>query len=66
MDLQKTQKKYFSIHSVKALENKQFSIFRANIENTIEKLELAKNMFPSNDWYIEFHNYKISLNPVII
>jgi hypothetical protein len=66
MDVQKTQKKYFSIHSVKALKNKQFSIFRANIENTIEKLELAKNMFPSNDWYIEFHNYKISLNPVII
>jgi hypothetical protein len=31
-----------------------------------EVLEIAKNIFPSNDWYIEFHNYKISLNPVII
>lgn len=40
------QTPYFSIHSIKALENRKFSVFRANIENTPEKLQLAKKVFP--------------------
>jgi hypothetical protein len=51
----------FSIHSIKALEARTFSVFRANIENTPEKLEIAKKLFPSSKFYIEFHNTPISL-----
>jgi hypothetical protein len=54
----------FSIHSIKALEARSFSVFRANIENTPEKLELAKNLYPSSQFYIEFHNSPISLQVV--
>lgn len=54
----------FSIHSIKALETRSFSVFRANIENTPEKLELAKKLFPSSDWFIEFHFTPISLKVV--
>jgi hypothetical protein len=54
----------FSIHSIKALEARSFSVFRANIENTPEKLELAKNLYPSSQFYIEFHFTPISLHVV--
>jgi hypothetical protein len=54
----------FSIHSIKALEARSFSVFRANIDNTPEKLELAKNLYPSSDFYIEFHYTPISLQVV--
>lgn len=56
---------FFSIHSVKALENKAFSIVRGNIENTPEKIELAKRLYPAEQWHLEFHNNKIDLSPVI-
>jgi hypothetical protein len=51
----------FSIHSIKALEARSFSVLRANIENTPEKLELAKKLFPSSDFYFQFHFTPISL-----
>jgi hypothetical protein len=54
----------FSIHSIKALENRAFSVFRANIENTPEKLELAKNLYPSSHYYFEFHFNPISVNVI--
>jgi len=58
------QKPLFSIHSIKALESRQFSVIRANIENTPEKLELAKKLFPSSKFYFEFHFTPISLRVV--
>jgi len=57
--------KYFSIHSLKAIENKQFSIIHGNIENTPEKVELARSLYPIGDWHFEFHNYKIDLSIII-
>lgn len=54
-------KPLFSIHSIKALEARTFSVLRANIENTPEKLELAKQLYPSSDFYFEFHFTPISL-----
>jgi hypothetical protein len=54
----------FSIHSIKALESRSFSVFRANIENTTEKLELAKKLYPSSDYYFEFHFTPISVNVI--
>ena len=56
---------FFSIHSVKALENRAFSIVHGNIENTPEKVELARSLYLIEDWHFEFHNYKIDLRPVI-
>jgi hypothetical protein len=58
------RKPYFTIHSIKALENRAFSVFRANIENTPDKLEVAKKLYPIEFWYIEFHDVKISVRPV--
>ena len=57
-------KPLFSIHSIKALKARSFSVFRANIENTPDKLELAKQLFPSSDFYIEFHFTPISLRVI--
>lgn len=54
----------FSIHSISALESRSFSVFRANIENTPEKLELAKKLYPSENWFIEFHFTPISLGVI--
>ena len=54
----------FSIHSIAALETRSFSVLRANIENTPEKLELAKKLYPSSDFYFEFHFTPISLNVI--
>jgi hypothetical protein len=55
---------YFSIHSIKALESRSFSVIRANIENTPEKLELSRKLFPISKFYIEFHYTPISLRVV--
>jgi hypothetical protein len=57
--------KYFSIHSVAALKAKDFSIVRANIENTSAKLDTAKRLFDSENYYIEFHNYKQDIRAVV-
>jgi hypothetical protein len=54
----------FSIHSIAALESRSFSVLRANIENTPEKLELAKKLYPSDSWFIEFHFTPISVNVI--
>jgi hypothetical protein len=54
----------FSIHSIKALENRAFSVFRANIDNTPDKLELARKLYPSSDYYFEFHFTRISVNVI--
>jgi hypothetical protein len=54
----------FSIHSIKALEARTFSVLRANIENTPEKLELAKKLYPSSSYYFEFHFTPISLGVI--
>lgn len=56
---------FFTVHSVKALENRAFSIVHANIDNTPEKVELARSLYPIKDWHFEFHNYKIDLRFVI-
>ena len=52
--------KYFSIHNLQALKQKQFSVVLANIENTKEKINKAIEMYPPENWYIEFHDIKIS------
>jgi hypothetical protein len=55
----------FSIHSIAALESRSsFSVLRANIENTTEKLELARNLYPSSHYYFEFHFTQISVNVI--
>jgi hypothetical protein len=54
----------FSIHSIAALESRSFSVLRANIENTPEKLELARNLYPSSHYYFEFHFTRISVNVI--
>jgi hypothetical protein len=56
---------YFSIHSVNALEKKQFSIVLANIDNIPEKVELARSLYPIEDWHFEFHNFKKDMSFVI-
>lgn len=58
------QTPYFSIHSIAALKSRSFSVFRANIENTPEKLELAKKLYPSENWFIEFHFTPIYLGVI--
>ena len=56
---------FFSIHSVKALENRGFSIVLANVENTPEKVKLARSIYPIEDWHFEFHSHKINMNFLI-
>ena len=57
--------KFFSIHSVLALKNRAFSIIVGNIDNTPEKFKLARELYPIEDWHIEFHYEKIDLKPVV-
>lgn len=59
------QNKYFTIHSVTALQNKAFSIVVANIDNTPEKIKLARELYPIENWHFEYHNIKKDLKPVI-
>jgi len=58
------QKPLFSIHSIAALESRCFSVLRANIENTPEKLELARKLYPISAYYFEFHFTPISLGVI--
>lgn len=56
------QTKFFSIHNLELLEGKkEFSVIVGNVENTPEKLDLAKSLYPSDHWYIEFHDCKRSM-----
>lgn len=58
--------KLFSIHSVQALEKKEYSLVHANVANTDEKIALARYLFPEKDkWHFEFHDVKHDLTPVI-
>lgn len=57
-------KKYFTVHSLEALNTKQFSIIHANIDNTIEKVEIAKGMYPESLYLFEYHNFKHNLTAV--
>jgi len=59
----KTQ--FFSIHSINALQCKQFAVVRANIYNTPEKVELAKSIYPADKYHFQFHDYKLDMRPVI-
>jgi hypothetical protein len=47
---------YFSIRSWYALREKQDNnIVRGNIENTPEKVNLALELYPIEDYYFEWH-----------
>lgn len=59
----KTQ--FFSIHSINALKSKQFAVVRANIDNTPEKVELAKSIYSADKYHFQFHDYKLDMRPVI-
>ena len=59
------RKAFFSIHSLKALKEKQFSIVRANIENTPDKVEIARRLYPAENWLFEFHNFKFDSSPIV-
>lgn len=51
--------KYFSIHNIQALVDKAAqSIVLANIDNTPEKIKLAREYYPEDSYYFEYHNYK--------
>lgn len=56
---------FFSVHSVQALEKGNFSIWHGNIINTPEKLSIAKELYPDDDFYIEFHHIKYDMRPVL-
>jgi hypothetical protein len=60
-----TGKRYFSIHSIEALNNKQFSVIRANITNTNANYIYALDLYPDSLYLIEFHDIKINLNVTI-
>lgn len=55
---------FFSVHSVKAMQNKAFSVVHGNIDKTPEKVELARSLYPAEDYHFDFHNHKIDLRPV--
>jgi len=63
-NLEKIEKPFFSIHSISQLENRTFSVFRANIPNTTENLCYFNELFNLENWYFEFHYDRISLNVV--
>lgn len=56
---------YFSIHSIKSIESKGFSIVLANVENTLGNTKLAKKTYNENDFYFEYHNQKKDLKWVM-
>jgi hypothetical protein len=60
-----THPAFFSVHSVNSLEKRQFSIIHANIDNTPEKVELARSFYPKEDFHFEFHSCKYDMKPVI-
>jgi hypothetical protein len=54
--------KYFSIHNIQALEDKAAqSIVLANIDNTPEKRKLAREYYPEDSYYFQYHNQKIDM-----
>ena len=55
-------KKYFSIHNMDELKDGDFSVIRGNIENTPEKVKLAKEIYHEDVWYFEFHDYTRDMN----
>jgi hypothetical protein len=57
--------KYFSIHSLKAIESKQFSVICGNIQNIPEKVSLAKKLYNKKDWHFEYHNTKKDLSVMV-
>jgi hypothetical protein len=65
MDNQNQTAPYFTVHSVSAMEKGAFSIWHGNIENTPEKLSKAKEIYPSDEFYIEFHHIKYDMRPVL-
>lgn len=66
MDFTKNHKTtYFSIHSLCAMNNGSFSIVTANCPNKPCARILASVLFPESDFYIQFHDYKVDLKPVI-
>jgi hypothetical protein len=60
-DLHQIEKPLFSIHSISQLENRSFSVFRANIPNTSENLAYFNELLNLENWYFEFHFTPISL-----
>ena len=52
---------YFTVHSVQKMEQTEFSIWIANIDNTPDNLEKAKSLFPEPHWWIEFHIVKYDM-----
>jgi hypothetical protein len=63
-NLEKIDKPFFSIHSISQLENRSFSVFHANIDNTAENLNYFNELFSLENWYFEFHYDRISLKVV--
>ncbi len=61
----KSECKYFNIHSIKALENGQYSIVLGNVENTEDRVKLAISLYPSELYYIEYCNYKVNMGVLI-
>ena len=59
------ENKYLTVHSVAAMERKEYSIWRANIDNTPEKLAKVKEIFPAPNWWIEQHPIKHDMRTVI-
>jgi len=54
--------KYFSIHNIQALEDKDAqSIVLANVDNTPEKRKLAREYYPEDSYYFQYHNQKIDM-----
>ena len=64
-EVKKTNDKFFSIHLVSALYEMENSIVRANIENTIEKIKVALQFYPTDAFYYEFHNSKVNMDWII-
>ena len=62
-----TPYKYLSIHSVFILNHKknEFSIVRANIENTEEKINIAKSLYNEENFYFQYHDIKHNLQVVL-
>lgn len=56
-----SNKKYLTVHNLKQLEKKEFSIIIANIQNSEEKRKIAERLYEKENYYIEFHNYRQNL-----
>lgn len=49
---------FLTIHYKKAMQEKQFSIIRANIEATEEKKKKALELYPEPEYLHELHQVK--------